>query len=148
MEASWAYTCPLFVCLAGSSRARGKPLLQSWRCTREQDRSARAKGSAHENASEPLCGTRRDWSHMFLWASRSLHTVDISPLGSAVYSASGWVTKNTELFLAHVHASLCVLSFLSWQYQLASSRRCPLREPSLTEGQNGYRGASLTRECV
>lgn len=60
------------------------------------------------------------------------HTLEISPLASALCSAGNGDTKNTKLSLAPDHALLCVptVSFLLCEYQLALSTRSVRKEPS------------------
>lgn len=71
------------------------------------------------------------------------HTLEISPLGSALCSAGCRNMKNTKVSLAHSHTLLRVptVSFLPLEYQLALSTRPVLREPSPDLPEKGCRDA-------
>lgn len=71
------------------------------------------------------------------------HTLEISPLGSALCSDGNGDTKNTKLSLVPSHALLCVptVSFLLWECQPALSTRSVRREPSPDPPEKGCRDA-------
>lgn len=144
---SWTHTCPLLICLAGSSGGTREATLAILEIGQRAERIAVCReltGIRLREHFEPpgwdlgeigamhACGQVEAW-----------HPLGIRPLGSALCSAGDGDTKNTELSLAPGRALLCVLtvSFLPWEYQLALSTRSALRKPSPDPPEKGCRDA-------